>query len=319
MAFGKTRPLEPIKVSCPNSALKSRKRRGGNDGCEDLHGPSWGRLVGVRGLRGFGALNALAALWTTWLLAILAYVNFFTHHYTIDIRLGLFAFSALIFWRVTIVFTPDRTPRRMPMLLGLVLVALFIWFAVFPRHLRVHIIFAITAPWKHPLSIQKVAPSDVARQGLPMSRFNRFEGVACSRRNGIPYLTLLAAGASAHGAIVRRWRLRGCRSEMRNRGVEKCRARLSREGDAQVQEQRRANPEDKSCDTRDRHGDSQLVTATGKTLTRHIGAVNVATARRKSNPSHTVVLQLRDVHSGKQFPVERLGRHGMQRNRFDPV
>jgi uncharacterized membrane protein YgdD (TMEM256/DUF423 family) len=27
-------------------------------------------------------------LWTTWLLALLAYVNFFTHHYTIDIRLG---------------------------------------------------------------------------------------------------------------------------------------------------------------------------------------------------------------------------------------
>ncbi|WP_395644729.1 DUF817 domain-containing protein [Terricaulis sp.] len=68
-------------------------------------------------------------LWTTWLLAILAYVNFFTHHYTIDIRLGLFAFSALIFWRATIMFTPDRAPRRMPMLLGLVLVALFIWFA----------------------------------------------------------------------------------------------------------------------------------------------------------------------------------------------
>jgi uncharacterized membrane protein YoaT (DUF817 family) len=68
-------------------------------------------------------------LWTTWLLAILAYVNFFTHHYTIDIRIGLFAFSALIFWRAWFVFTPDRTPRRMPMLIGLLLVALFIWFA----------------------------------------------------------------------------------------------------------------------------------------------------------------------------------------------
>ena len=48
-------------------------------------------------------------LWTTWLLALLAYVNFFTHHYTIDIRLGLFAFSALIFGRAWFVFTPDRT------------------------------------------------------------------------------------------------------------------------------------------------------------------------------------------------------------------
>jgi uncharacterized membrane protein YoaT (DUF817 family) len=68
-------------------------------------------------------------LWTTWLLAILAYINFFTHHFIIDIRLGLFAFSALIFARAWFVFTPDRTPRRMPMLAGYVLVALFIWIA----------------------------------------------------------------------------------------------------------------------------------------------------------------------------------------------
>jgi uncharacterized membrane protein YoaT (DUF817 family) len=68
-------------------------------------------------------------LWTTWVLALLAYVNFFTHHYTIDIRLGLFAFSALIFWRTWFVFTPDKKPRFMPMLVGLLLVSLFIWFA----------------------------------------------------------------------------------------------------------------------------------------------------------------------------------------------
>ena len=68
-------------------------------------------------------------IWTTWALALLAYLNFFTHHYTIDIRIGLFAFSALIFWRAWFVFTPDRKPRRMPVLLGLTLVALFIWFA----------------------------------------------------------------------------------------------------------------------------------------------------------------------------------------------
>lgn len=68
-------------------------------------------------------------LWTTWALALLAYVNFFTHHFIVDIRLALFAFSAVIFWRAWFVFTPDRTPRRMPMLAGLMLVALFIWFA----------------------------------------------------------------------------------------------------------------------------------------------------------------------------------------------
>jgi uncharacterized membrane protein YoaT (DUF817 family) len=68
-------------------------------------------------------------LWTTWVLALLAYINFFTHHYVIDIRLGLFAFSALIFWRTFITFTADQQPRPMPMLLGLLLVSLFIWFA----------------------------------------------------------------------------------------------------------------------------------------------------------------------------------------------
>lgn len=68
-------------------------------------------------------------IWTTWVLAIGAYLNFFTHHYTIDIRLGLFALSALLFWRCWIQFTPDKTVRKMPMLLGFVLVAFFIWIA----------------------------------------------------------------------------------------------------------------------------------------------------------------------------------------------
>ena len=68
-------------------------------------------------------------IWTTWVLAVLAYANFFTHHYGPDIRLGLFALSAVIFGRTWFLFTPDRTARRMPFLLGGLLVALFIWFA----------------------------------------------------------------------------------------------------------------------------------------------------------------------------------------------
>ncbi|MDB5453163.1 MAG: hypothetical protein JWO33_1741 [Caulobacteraceae bacterium] len=68
-------------------------------------------------------------LWAPWLLAILAYANFFTHHYVADIRWGLYAFSVVLFGRGWFTFTPDRTPRRMPMLMGFLLVALFIWFA----------------------------------------------------------------------------------------------------------------------------------------------------------------------------------------------
>jgi uncharacterized membrane protein YoaT (DUF817 family) len=67
--------------------------------------------------------------WALWMLAVAAYVNFFTHHYLPDIRWGLFAFSALIFWRTWFEFTPDRTPRRMHLILGAVLVSMFIWFA----------------------------------------------------------------------------------------------------------------------------------------------------------------------------------------------
>jgi uncharacterized membrane protein YoaT (DUF817 family) len=68
-------------------------------------------------------------LWAPWALALLAYANFFTHHYLPDIRWSLFAFSGLIFWRTWFTYTPDRTPRRMPLLLGAILVSLFIWFA----------------------------------------------------------------------------------------------------------------------------------------------------------------------------------------------
>ncbi|MCL9983020.1 MAG: DUF817 domain-containing protein [Erythrobacter sp.] len=67
--------------------------------------------------------------WTTWLLAAAIYANFFTHHYTIDIRWGLFAATALIFWRTRVHFRNWRAQRWMPLLVGFGLVALFIWFA----------------------------------------------------------------------------------------------------------------------------------------------------------------------------------------------
>jgi len=73
--------------------------------------------------------EAYPPAWAPWLLAGLAYANFFTHHYVVDIRWGLFVFSAAIFGRTWFQFTPDLVVRRMPMLLGAVLVAFFIWIA----------------------------------------------------------------------------------------------------------------------------------------------------------------------------------------------
>ena len=67
--------------------------------------------------------------WATWLLAGAIYANFFLHHYWIDIRWGLFAATALIFWRTSVHFRNFRVHRWMPLLLGFGLVALFIWFA----------------------------------------------------------------------------------------------------------------------------------------------------------------------------------------------
>ncbi len=68
-------------------------------------------------------------LWAVGLLSIAIYANFFTHHYTVDIRYGLFLVAAALFGPAWIHFKVWREHRRMPLLLGLVLVALFIWFA----------------------------------------------------------------------------------------------------------------------------------------------------------------------------------------------
>jgi len=67
--------------------------------------------------------------WTTWLLAVAIYVNFFAHHWLPDVRLALFAVTAVLFWRSTFWFKPDREYRPMPVLLGFFLVAAFIWIA----------------------------------------------------------------------------------------------------------------------------------------------------------------------------------------------
>jgi uncharacterized membrane protein YoaT (DUF817 family) len=67
--------------------------------------------------------------WATYALIVAIYVNFFAHHWTLDIRWVLFAATALLFWRTKVWFRPLSVHRSMPLLLGFGLVALFIWFA----------------------------------------------------------------------------------------------------------------------------------------------------------------------------------------------
>lgn len=63
------------------------------------------------------------------LLAVLVYVNFFSHHYIWDFRLALFAFAGILYLPSVVWFKADEIHRPMPLLIGLFLVALFIWFA----------------------------------------------------------------------------------------------------------------------------------------------------------------------------------------------
>lgn len=65
----------------------------------------------------------------TVLLAAAIYLNFFTHHFLPDARPVLFAALVLLFGRCQVHYRIRRTHRRMPLLLGFGLVALFIWLA----------------------------------------------------------------------------------------------------------------------------------------------------------------------------------------------
>jgi len=65
----------------------------------------------------------------TIVLAVAIYANFFSHHYMIDLRPLLFAGAVALFGRTWVRFRVRRSAYRMPLLLGFVLVALFIWLA----------------------------------------------------------------------------------------------------------------------------------------------------------------------------------------------
>jgi len=81
-------------------------------------------------------------LWALVLLAVAIYVNFFAHHYVWDARVLLFALTGLLLGRCWVHFKVWRVHRRMPLLLGFALVALFIWLA--------ENIGTFTAAWMYP-------------------------------------------------------------------------------------------------------------------------------------------------------------------------
>tara|TARA_R110002072_G_scaffold39779_5_gene113708 strand:+ start:4328 stop:5197 length:870 start_codon:yes stop_codon:yes gene_type:complete len=62
-------------------------------------------------------------------LAVAVYVNFFAHHYGPDFRIFLFVATGIVYGRCVVWFRPDAAHRPMPLVVGFLLVALFIWFA----------------------------------------------------------------------------------------------------------------------------------------------------------------------------------------------
>ncbi|QXT39231.1 DUF817 domain-containing protein [Gymnodinialimonas ceratoperidinii] len=67
--------------------------------------------------------------WATYLLAVAIYVNFYTHHYTYDIRWLLFAATLLLFWRTRIWLYIRERPLSLRLPLGAFLSAWLLWIA----------------------------------------------------------------------------------------------------------------------------------------------------------------------------------------------
>lgn len=67
--------------------------------------------------------------WTTFLIAFLAYTNFYTHHFWIDIRLAIFVAIGLIYRRCRIYFKITNREYHIPIIALFLLIAILIWIA----------------------------------------------------------------------------------------------------------------------------------------------------------------------------------------------
>jgi uncharacterized membrane protein YoaT (DUF817 family) len=96
-------------------------------------------------------------IWLTVILAALIYVNFFTHHFLPDLRIALFLGAALLWGRCWVIFTVDRRPRCMPLLVGFALIAFFIYLA--------ENVGTLTATWVYPDQLDGWRPVTPAKYG----------------------------------------------------------------------------------------------------------------------------------------------------------
>ncbi|SEN20314.1 Uncharacterized membrane protein YoaT, DUF817 family [Pseudorhodobacter antarcticus] len=118
-----------------------------------VHAGSWGypepalfKLMGVPLFSGFmyAAVGSYIArvirifamrfapyppFWMTMVLAVAIYVNFFAHHFVMDIRLGLFVATIVLFARTKVWFVNTVKARWMPMPLAAFLASFALWMA----------------------------------------------------------------------------------------------------------------------------------------------------------------------------------------------
>lgn len=62
-------------------------------------------------------------------LATAIYLNFFTHHYWIDVRFWLSVLVIIVFWKSWVSYEVNGIRYRMPLALSFVLIGFFIWIA----------------------------------------------------------------------------------------------------------------------------------------------------------------------------------------------
>ncbi|AUJ24163.1 hypothetical protein A21D_01051 [Virgibacillus dokdonensis] len=62
-------------------------------------------------------------------LATAIYLNFFTHHFWIDVRWWLAALVMIVFWRAWVTYEVGGIKYRMPLVFSFILIGFFIWIA----------------------------------------------------------------------------------------------------------------------------------------------------------------------------------------------
>ena len=74
-------------------------------------------------------LAGFPRLWLAVSVCAAIYGNFFTNHFTVDVRWPLAAIVLAIFWKTRVYFTVTKRERSMPLVLSFVLIGFFIWIA----------------------------------------------------------------------------------------------------------------------------------------------------------------------------------------------